>query len=152
MKLDSPLKLACPAQLELGGARPALMGSRCRACGEVYFPASHSCTRCCATDMEAHVLGSEGVLWSWTIQGFQPKAPYNGGEAEADFRPYGVGYVEMPSGVKVESRLTVADPALLRIGMPMRLTLQAYRQVPGEAPVHTYAFEPAELNGEPSHG
>lgn len=142
MKLDSPLKLACPELLDLDGAEPALMGSRCRACGEVYFPASRGCTRCCATDMEACSLGSHGHLWSWTLQGFQPKAPYNGGEAEADFRPYGVGYVEMPSGVKVEARLTVADPALLKIGMPMRLTLQAYRQVAGEEPVYTYAFAP----------
>ena len=93
--------------------------------------------------MEAFNLGSEGLLWSWTIQGFQPKTPYNGGESEADFKPYGVGYVEMPSGVKVESRLTVADPAALRIGMPMVLTLEAYRQVAGEAPVFTYAFAPA---------
>ncbi|WP_374479190.1 Zn-ribbon domain-containing OB-fold protein [Zoogloea sp.] len=143
MKLDTPKKLACPELLDLAGGRPALLGSRCRACGEVYFPASHGCTRCCTTDMESYRVGSEGKLWSWTIQGFQPKAPYNGGESEADFKPYGVGYVEMPSGVKVESRLTVADPALLAIGMPMILTLQAYRQVPGEEPVYTYAFAPA---------
>ncbi|WP_079435220.1 Zn-ribbon domain-containing OB-fold protein [Zoogloea sp. LCSB751] len=143
MMLDTPKKLACPELLDLAGGRLALLGSRCRACGEVYFPASHGCTRCCATDMEPYRLGSEGTLWSWTIQGFRPKAPYNGGESEADFRPYGVGYVEMPSGVKVESRLSVADPALLAIGMPMILTLQAYRQVPGEAPVYTYAFAPA---------
>ena len=143
MPLDTPPKLACPDQLELNGGHPTLMGSRCRNCGEVYFPASQGCTRCCATDMEPFTLGSEGLLWSWTIQGFQPKTPYNGGESEADFKPYGVGYVQMPSGVKVESRLTVADPAALRIGMPMVLTLEAYRQVPGEAPVFTYAFAPA---------
>lgn len=136
-------RLACPGIVGGSADRPVLMGSRCTACGEVYFPAAHSCTCCCATAMAPHELGSEGSLWSWTIQGFQPKAPYNGGEAEHAFRPYGVGYVEMPSGVKVESRLTVADPALLAIGMPMRLTLIAYRQVAGEAPVHTYAFAPA---------
>ena len=34
--------------------------------------ASQGCTRCCAVDMEAFNLGSEGLLWSWTIQGFQP--------------------------------------------------------------------------------
>lgn len=136
-------RLACPGIVGGSADQPVLMGSRCTACGEVYFPASQGCTRCCATEMTPHALGSEGNLWSWTIQGFQPKAPYNGGEAEHEFRPYGVGYVEMPSGVKVESRLTVADPALLAIGMPMRLTLIAYRQVAGEPPLHTYAFAPA---------
>lgn len=143
MNADFSPELACPDLLDLTGGKPVLLGSRCRACGELYFPASHGCTCCCATDMEPHALGSEGRLWSWTIQGFQPKAPYKGGESEADFRPYGVGYVEMPCGVKVESRLTVADPALLKIGMPMALTLEAYRQVPGEAPVYTFAFAPA---------
>ena len=33
MKLDTPKKLACPELLDLAGGRPALLGSRCRACG-----------------------------------------------------------------------------------------------------------------------
>ncbi|ENO87272.1 Zn-ribbon domain-containing OB-fold protein [Thauera linaloolentis] len=136
-------RLACPGVVAGSADRPVLVGSRCTCCGEIYFPAAQGCTRCCASEMTAHELGAEGRLWSWTIQGFQPKAPYAGGEAEHAFQPYGVGYVEMPSGVKVESRLTVADPERLEIGMPMRLTLIAYRQVAGEAPVHTYAFAPA---------
>ena len=135
--------LASPDLIRFEGDTPHLVGSRCDECGEVYFPATDSCTRCTATRMSPQDLGRRGTLWSWTIQGFQPKAPYNGGEAEHEFRPYGVGYVEMPSGVKVESRLTIADPALLAIGMPLALTLLPYRQVPGEAPVYTYAFAPA---------
>ena len=83
------------------------------------------------------------LLWSWTIQGFLPKAPYDSGETEADFRPYGVGYVEMPAGIKVESRPTVADPAALRTGMRMALTLVLYRVAPDGEPVFTYAFAPA---------
>ncbi len=35
----------------------------------------------------------------------------------------GVGYIELPGEVRVEARLTVADPDELRIGMPMELTL-----------------------------
>lgn len=136
-------RLACPDAVGLEGERLVLKGSRCRRCGERYFPASRGCTRCCAHEMEPCSLGSEGTLWSWTIQGFQPKAPYNGGEAEHEFRPYGVGYVEMPSGVKVETRLTIADPARLAIGMPLALTLLPYRQVTGEEWIYTYAFAPA---------
>lgn len=135
--------LACPEQIALEGKAPVLMGSQCASCGEVYFPASTGCTRCCATEMVPYALGGSGSLWSWTIQGFQPKAPYNGGESEAEFQPYGVGYVEMDCGVKVEARLTVADPALLKIGMPMTLTLIPYRNVPGHPAVFTYAFAPA---------
>ena len=58
-------------------------------------------------------LGHSGRLWSWTIQGFEPKPPYDGSSSHAGFEPYGVGYVELEGGLKVESRLTVADPARL---------------------------------------
>lgn len=131
-----------------GANGPSLLGSRCARCGEHYFPIVDTCTRCSGTELELCELGSEGRLWSWTIQAFLPKAPYNSGESEADFQPYGVGYVEMPSGVKVESRLTVADPAQLRIGMPMTLTLVQYGRNPAGEALHTYAFAPRAAEGE----
>ena len=136
--------LVAPHLLNLQGARPSLNGSRCTFCSEVYFPVARGCTRCGSTALEAFDLGHAGRLWSWTIQGFRPKPPYDSGETDADFAPYGVGYVELASGLKVESRLTVADAARLRIGMPMALTLQAYRGAPDGAPVHTFAFEPVD--------
>ena len=94
--------------------------------------------------LEAVDLGSRGRLWSWTVQGFCPKPPYDGTTNEADFRPYGVGYVELADGIKVESRLTLADPARLRIGMAMELTLEPYRRPPQGEPVFTFAFGPAQ--------
>jgi uncharacterized OB-fold protein len=135
--------LACPGLLRLEGGRPRLIGSRCADCGEVYFPSAANCTRCLGTRLEACDLGSTGVLWSWTIQGFCPKPPYDSGETPDTFRPYGVGYVEMACGIKVESRLTVADPASLRIGMPMALTLVDYRVGDDDTRVSTFAFEPS---------
>jgi uncharacterized OB-fold protein len=144
------IRLACPALLTQESGRYQLVGGRCRQCGETYFPARTGCTGCRATDFEAVVIGDRGRLWSWTVQGFLPKAPYNSGETEQSFRPYGVGYVEMPSGIKVESRLTVADPELLKIGMPMQLTLEPYRSTQ-EGIVHTYAFAPAEAEDNREH-
>jgi uncharacterized protein len=128
--------------LNLQGTAPTLRGSRCTRCGERYFPATRGCTRCSSTELEPCDLGGEGRLWSWTVQDFLPKTPYDSGETEHDFAPYGVGYVELACGLKVESRLTLADPARLRIGMPMELTLQAYRCPPGAEPVFTFAFAP----------
>ncbi len=140
--------LACPGLLRLEGGRPSLIGSRCADCGEVYFPSAASCTRCRGTRLAPHDLGSHGVLWSWTIQGFLPKPPYNSGETADSFQPYGVGYVEMASGIKVESRLTSADPALLRIGMPMALTIVPYGRSENGEPVSTFAFEPSVEKGD----
>jgi uncharacterized protein len=120
-----------------------LRGSRCAACAEVFFPVAALCTRCGARNLAELDLGGAGTLWSWTIQAFPPKTPYDGGGAEG-FVPYGVGYVALPSGLKVESRLTTADPKRLRIGMPMRLVLERYGSDAAGTPLLTYAFEPAD--------
>ena len=85
-------------------------------------------------------LGRRGTLWTWTIQCFPPKSPPYAGDAE-EFEPYGVGYVELPGEVRVEARLTEADPARLRIGMPMELVLVP---APGASGALTYAFPPVE--------
>ena len=47
--------------------------------------------------------------------------------------------------MRVEARLTEADPARLRIGMPMELTLIA---APGDSGAVTFAFRPAEDDEE----
>ena len=73
-----------------------------------------------------------------------PKAPpYLPGGVE-EFEPYGVGYVELPGEVRVETRLTESDPERLRIGMTMELTLIP---VPGAADTLTYAFRSVEGDG-----
>lgn len=123
-------------------AGPVLLGSRCQSCGEYYFPATSSCTRCCGTQLSESVLGNHGELWSWTVQGFLPKSPYDSGESAEDFQSYGVGYVQLPCGLKVESRLTCADPQQLRIGMPMQLVEVDYGRSQ-ERVLRTFAFAPA---------
>ena len=119
---------------------PELIGSQCRRCGVVAFPRQSSCAACTSTDVQERRLARRGTLWTWTIQCFPPKSPPYGGAAD-DFEPFGVGYVELPGEVRVEARLTEADPARLRIGMPMELTLI---QAPGRDGVMTYAFRPVE--------
>lgn len=139
------MKLACPHLINLDQGRPRLIGKQCRNCGEVYFAGSGGCTRCLSTDMKTFDIGNQGKLWSWTVQGFLPKSPYNSGETELDFKPYGVGYVEMSSGIKVESRLTIADPEALKIGMPMVLELVPYGKTAEGESVFTFAFAPAAV-------
>ncbi len=86
-------------------------------------------------------LSPAGKLWSYTVQRFRPKTPYNGSGTEADFKPYGVGYIELPGELIVESRIVADDFGALEIGQPMRITTEAYREDEGEA-VLTYAFAP----------
>ena len=119
---------------------PELIGSQCRRCGVVAFPRQSSCAACTSSDVGERRLARRGTLWTWTIQCFPPKSPPYGGSAD-DFEPFGVGYIELPGEVRVEARLTEADPARLRIGMPMELTLIP---TPGGNGAVTYAFGPVE--------
>ena len=129
--------------LELTDDGPRLMGMRCEDCDNYVFPYQKGCNRCTGTNVERVALGTEGKLWAWTIQGFPPKAPPYLGEANPKaFESYGVGYVEIDGQLKVEARLTEADPEKLKIGMPMRLTTVALREEDGKDIV-TYAFEPS---------
>ena len=50
------------------------MNSRTNARGDT--PAQRSCPRCTGTDLRTGPLEQTGRLWSWTIQGFEPKPPY----------------------------------------------------------------------------
>ncbi|GJI90466.1 Zn-ribbon domain-containing OB-fold protein [Duganella hordei] len=144
--MSTPPLLVSDALIGFQDGQPHLLGSQCADCGETYFPAADSCTRCRCARMQACDLGRTGVLWSWTVQDFLPKAPYNSGETAETFRPYGVGYVQMACGIKVEARLTEADPERLAIGMPMALVLLPYRvNAQGES-IHTFAFQSAPDN------
>ena len=80
------------------------------------------------------LLPSEGVLWTWTTQGFEPKPPY---VPDGDFVPYGVGYVEFPRLPPCRgSADRGARPSACASGCAMRVVaLERAGRI-------TYAFEP----------
>ena len=121
---------------------PQLIGSRCTACGIVTFPAQDSCPRCASTDMEERLLPRRGRLWAWTTQGFPPPAPPYKGPAADAFVPFGIGYVELTDEVKVETRLTEADPDRLAQGMEMELVVVPFGTDDDGNEVMTFAFQP----------
>lgn len=120
---------------------PQLIASRCCACGEVAFPRQASCPACTGGSTEEILLSRRGRLWTWTIQRFPPPAPPFSGDREA-FVPFGVGYVELPEGIRVEARLTENDPAKLAIGMDMELVVEPFRRDEAGNELLTFAFRP----------
>lgn len=70
--------------------------------------------------------------------------PYLGDTARETFKPYGVGYVTIPGELKVEGRLTEADPKRLKEGMRMRLVTVPLRKDDNGRDIVTFAFEPVE--------
>jgi uncharacterized protein len=114
--------------------RPSrLIGGRDRASRRIVFP-------CPPGDgYDAFPLGRTGTLWSYTIQRYRPKSPpYAGPEA---FRPWAVGYVELPGETIVETRLEDVDFEDIRIGMTLELT-QVLLDPDAEDPVLIHAFKP----------
>lgn len=83
---------------------PRLRGSRCGHCSTVAFPASVSCQHCGGAETTEIDLSGRGTVWTATIQRFPPKSPPYIPPADG-FRPFAVGYVALPEGVKVEALL-----------------------------------------------
>lgn len=107
-----------PNLFEFSDAGVRLMGSRCVRCNEVRFPVSDFCPQCCTETTETIPLGRRGTLYSFTVQRFKPPPPYRGPE---EFKPYGVGMIELPEGLRVTAVLADEDPDSLRVGMDMEL-------------------------------
>jgi uncharacterized OB-fold protein len=127
---------------------PQLIGSQCGACGATVFPVQDHCPRCSSAEMAQSLLPRRGTLVAWTTQGFPPGAPYKGPTGK-DFVPFGVGLVQLGQGedavVRVEGRLTENDPAKLRFGMAVELTMIPFTKDSDGEDVVTFAFRPADV-------
>lgn len=123
---------------------PRLIGGKCAECGLITFPQQSSCARCGATAIESHKLARRGTLWAWTVQSFPPPTPPYTGPQGADFVPFGIGFIELPGEVKVESHLTENDPAKLRNGLEMELVLVPFNTDEDGNERLTFAFAPVE--------
>jgi len=109
--------MAGPVEVVGGVAR--LVATVCDDCDAVSFPEREHCPDCASANVSRMLLPERGTLWTWTTQGFEPKAPPY--VPDGEFAPYAVGYIEFPKLLRVEGRLTESDPANLRIGMPLRV-------------------------------
>ena len=135
----STLAPIAPDLWTAGGA-PQLIGGKLPS-GGIVFPLP---TGDAAKGIEPYPLARHGTLWSWTRQDFRPKSPYEGpSEGPHDFKPYLIGYVELPGEVIVESYIVDAELGDLSLGMAMEFTLTSF-----DATRATFAFRP-EQAGRP---
>ena len=124
----------------IDAAGPHLVGGRHTKTGRIVFPFPSGAE---ARQYERLPLSSEGTLWSFTVQRFRPKSPpYAGADDERSFRPFALGYVELPGQIIVETRIDTDDFGKLKIGMPMKLAAVPFERTDAGAAL-TYAFRPA---------
>jgi len=128
------------------GDRAVLFASRRRSTGVVKFPAERpelfDGTPEIQEDIEAIELSTQGTLYTFTTQQFPPPLPYKGNRDPKVFKPYVVGFVELPEGVLVETLVIGAEPADLRIGQRLVSTTSTLETADGQSLV-TFAFRPA---------
>jgi uncharacterized OB-fold protein len=118
-------------------APPLLLGSRCRACGEHFFPRRVVCARCLAQGCEDVLLGPRGTLFTWTWV----HVPFFGKKTSSADVGYGVGQVDLPEGPRIQAVLSGVQGDFA-IGMPMRLELETLRETPEGDTVVIHRFRP----------
>jgi uncharacterized OB-fold protein len=101
---------------------PRLLGTRCRACGECFFPRRVVCAKCLSLDTEDATLSSEGTLFSYTFVHF----PLFGSMNMEHMGGYGVGQVDLPEGPRVQMPLAGKQEDF-RVGQKLRLELDTLR-------------------------
>jgi len=116
---------------------PRLLGSRCTACDEVFFPRRSVCARCLARDTADVLLGPRGTLYTWTYAHFPLF-----GSRRTEVGGYGVGQVDLPEGPRIQAVLS-GGPGDFRIGMEMELELEVLRENSKGEEVVIFRFRPA---------
>jgi len=115
--------------------QPHLLGSRCNACGKVFFPQQSLCTECFQEGtLKECPLSTKGKLYAFTIVERESLAP------KGFTVPYAYGYVELPEGVRVLSKIIDWKPETLKINAPVEFALEALREDPSGKKVMGFRF------------
>ena len=101
--------------------KPQLIGSKCRSCGEIYFPKRNKrlCPHCQQEALEDIKLSRRGKLNTFTVVMQQPGGGYYFGPV-----PYALGVIELPEGAYIDSPLKVDKFKNLSLGIDMELVIE----------------------------
>ena len=97
-----------------------LWGSRCKNCGEIYFPKKiiNFCGNCNKEELEVIKLSNFGKIAGYTIAYQKPAGGYYKGMV-----PYAYGFVDLPEGVRVQTQF-IGNHNDLKIGKTVKLEVK----------------------------
>jgi len=113
--------------------RAFLLGNKCEACGQIYFPSRPFCFECLGERLEATRFGAQGTLYSFTVS-YMPSAHFT--------PPYTAGWIDAAEGIRIFAPVRVKEGEPLDIGMRMELVIDELWQE-GERSVVGYLYRPA---------
>jgi len=125
-----------PELFRADGERPVLLASHCQACNETFYPRRWSCPVCLGP-LEDAELSQTGTLYSYSFI-YAPMF----GKAKLDAEGYGVGQVDLPEGVRIQTTLA-GDPASWHIGDQMSLVYSSV-DTKDDTELVLYSFAPAQ--------
>lgn len=119
---------------------PKLLGTRCNACGEHYFPRRALCARadCLSSDTTDVEMGPRGTLYSYTFV----YMPLFGSSNLEHMDGYGVGQVDLPEGPRVQFPLAGKKDEF-RVGQTLIAELDKLKEEGGHDVV-SIRFRPVE--------
>ena len=120
-----------------------IMGSKCKACGQVFVPPRHFCVECHGEDMEWYEFKGDGELAAFTCIFIGP--PHMVREGYDRKNPYCTGVVKLAEGPRIVARIegvNARDPESVKVGTPLEVTF--LRRGVGEEAFTSLAFKPRE--------
>jgi uncharacterized protein len=108
---------------------------RCNNCGDYHWIPYPACKTCLSEDLEWVAVSGEAEVWSYSVVHRGP-GPFN------DEVPYIVVLAKLAEGPRsciVTSNLVDVDPAVVRIGMPIKVV---YEDIPDDD-ITVFRFAPA---------
>ena len=117
-----------------------LQGSRCKTCGQAFFPVRRICPNCRREGkIEPLPFSGKGKVYTHTVI----RAPPEGFE---EYTPYIVALVQLEEGPKVTSQVVDCAPEDVYIGMPVEACFRRLR-VQNKEGVIIYGFKFRPVDG-----
>lgn len=125
-----------PDYFEVDDSGVRLKGSKCAACGEVFYPRRLVCAKCLHEGTDDVLLSTSGTLYTWTWVHVPLFA-----KTDSTVSSYGVGQVDLPEGPRIQAILQ-GEPSDFAIGMSLTLDVETLRQDGDGNDVVIYRFRP----------
>lgn len=113
----------------------ALKGGRCQGCGKISFPTKPVCPVCFDSKQQEVPINKRGKLHTFAMSHMGP----SGME-----KPYVIGFVDLPEGIKLFSLLTQCEPwdEVLKVDMEMEMVIETIRRDEEGTEIIGYKFRP----------
>jgi uncharacterized OB-fold protein len=120
---------AATAEFFDGTAAGQFLLRHCTACDALSAPQAAQCEQCCSTALDWRPASGTAVLVSWTIA--------HGRRGPSGTVVTVLGIAELAEGPWWWSQIVDADPARLRVGLPLRISFQRHDAQHEAVPVLT---------------